>query len=163
MTETVSGQLPHTQAYARGELTVTDTVSGRRLPSTRLYHTRDIFKDGPGDALTAQLSLIDLAEAIHPLACEDCGHVEPMSVGDVEHCLLQAQDAIRKVEPHQRDQWVQKLFQLLWDSRDEFHKDWLEGLRQCPKKGWAGQVLLTMRASLAGTAWNTLRTALGGV
>ena len=148
--EVVSGQLHLTQAYARGELTVTGTVSG----------SRDIFKDGPSDALTAQMALIDLKEAIYPPACEDCGHVEPMSVGDVEHCLLEVQKAVQAVEPHQQRQWVQKLYQLLWEARDEFHKDWVDGLCQCPKKGWAGEVLTQMRADMVTEAWSTLRLAL---
>ena len=84
-------------------------------------------------------------------------------MGDVEHCLLEAQKAVQAVEPHHRRQWVQKLYQLLWESQEEFHSDWVEGLCQCPKKGWAGLTLTQMRKGLAGTAWRTLHKALRGV
>jgi hypothetical protein len=173
---TISGQLDHVQAYASGDLEITETVSGG-VPAGLNYTVqadqlppvmpgpslvRDIFKDGAGAALTAECALIDLKEAIHPLACEDCGHVEEMSVGDVEHCLLEAQEAIKGLAPHQWGEWTSKLFQLLWESRDLFHKDWLEGLRQCPKKGWAGLTLLEMRAGMVMEAWETLHIALRG-
>ena len=124
---------------------------------------RDIFKDGPGDVLTAQLALIDLKEAIHPPACEECGHEEEMSLGNVERCLVEAQEAIQAVEPHQQGQWIQKLYQLLWDSLEEFHNDWVDGLRQCPQKGWAGQALTQMRAGRVMEAWSALHLALRSV
>jgi hypothetical protein len=164
---TISGQLPHTQAYVSGDLEVTETVSGG-VPAGLNYmvqdgQVRDIFKDGASEVLTAQMCLIDLLEAIAPPTCEECGHQEPMSVGAVEHYLLEIQEDIAALKPHQRGQWAVKLFKLLWESRDLFHSDWLEGLRQCPRKGWAGLALLEMRAGMVEEAWSTLRTALGGV
>ena len=144
--EVVSDQLHLTQAYASGEL----SPGG------------DILKDGASDVLTAQMALIDLKEAIHPPRCEECGHGEEMSLGDVEHCLLQAQDAIRSLGRQQWDQRVQELFTLLWDSRNEFGTDWVLGLRQCPQKGWAGLALLEMRDGRVKEAWGTLHTALRG-
>ena len=44
-----------------------------------------------------------------------------------------------------------------------FHSDWLEGLRQCPKKGWAGEVLTLMRENKISLAWGALHLALRGV
>ena len=144
---------------------MTETVSGNPFYGEQCLTSeapRDIFKDGASDALTAQMSLIDLKEAIYPPACEECGHGEEMSVGSVEHCLMEVQKAVQAVEPHQQRQWVQKLYQLLWDAREMFHPDWVEGLQQCPKKGWAGLTLLEMRAGMVTEAWSTLRTALMG-
>ena len=125
---------------------------------------RDIFKDGPGDVLTAQLSLIDLKEAIYPPPCPECQcqcH-ETILLGDVEHCLLEVQKAIQALEPYQRSRWFEKLYQLLWEAREMFHSDWVEGLMQCPKKGWAGEVLAEMKAGRWQEAWRTLRKALRG-
>lgn len=123
---------------------------------------RDIFKDGASPALEAQWSLVALREAIYPPSCEECGHEEQMLLGDVEKCLLEAQDAIQQVEPGHRHQWVQKLFLLLWDSREEFHPDWVEGLKSCPKKGWAGEMLGYIHREQIIDAWCTLLKALRG-
>jgi hypothetical protein len=149
----ISGLLP-----ANASPPTEPVVSGVVSLGNPFGTARDILKDGPGDELGAQLSLMDLDEAIHPPRCWECGHTEEMFLGNVEHCLEQARDAIRQVEADHRHQWQEKLFLLLWDAKDLFHSDWVEGLRQAPQKekSWAGEALGYMKRGRILDAWCTV-------